>query len=73
MTKKQEDYDTVRKGVSLAINNVKNNLEMLTKNLDSTLSSIEASKMSEYTQSINAITRYEIAIQNKMKLLEQEQ
>ena len=67
--KNYEEGEIVREGVVRAIQKVGNNLEVLTINLDNNLPHIKASKMPEYTEAKNAIERYQLAVQNKMDLL----
>jgi hypothetical protein len=67
-----QKYERARKAFEIAtesIQTIQHNLEMLATNLELNVPSIEAEKFPEYIQAMNAIEKYQLAIKEKERLL----
>ncbi len=70
-----ENYGTVeitKRIVTQTVQGIGYDLEILTKRLDRNFPSIEAGKMKEYQQILDAVERYELAVQDKIDSLNKE-
>lgn len=65
----QEKLEIVARGFSRTIKSTAEQLEIITKNMDRSLSTLQASQMPEYQTALNALNSYAEAIGNKVRRL----